>query len=159
MLTADGIRRDLSEAFHGNHGAGCECCAPFAGGRSALELELLKEARYAVMRYERETAGDGPTEPELDALAEAAAIDALMAARYAITERAVRGLAPGARREPIVAPFDPATERVACQAETFDGSHRRQCTRPASFTRDGLLVCKQHVRLERLRLATPAGYD
>jgi hypothetical protein len=37
---------------------------------------------------------------------------------------------------------------IRCGAETFDGTERRRCTRPASQVRDGLLVCKQHERLE-----------
>jgi hypothetical protein len=41
--------------------------------------------------------------------------------------------------------------RASCEAETFDGRVRRQCTRPASQDRDGLRVCKQHARLDRVR--------
>jgi hypothetical protein len=53
---------------------------------------------------------------------------------------------------------------IRCGAETFDGTERRRCTRPASQIRDGLLVCKQHERLEsvswagrgnRLRVSLP----
>jgi hypothetical protein len=37
---------------------------------------------------------------------------------------------------------------IKCGAETFDGTERKRCTRPASQVRDGLLVCRQHERLE-----------
>jgi len=46
------------------------------------------------------------------------------------------------------APAPPDISRVKCGAETFDGTERRRCTRPASQVRDGLLVCKQHERVE-----------
>jgi hypothetical protein len=44
-----------------------------------------------------------------------------------------------------------------CGAETFDGTERRRCTRPASQVRDGLLVCKQHERLDSVRWAGRGG--
>jgi hypothetical protein len=37
---------------------------------------------------------------------------------------------------------------IRCGAETFDGIEARRCTRPASQVRDGLLVCRQHERLD-----------
>ena len=37
---------------------------------------------------------------------------------------------------------------IRCGAETFDGIELRRCTRPASQIRDGLLVCRQHERLD-----------
>jgi hypothetical protein len=37
---------------------------------------------------------------------------------------------------------------IRCGAETFDGTEARRCTRPASQVRDGLLVCRQHERLQ-----------
>lgn len=39
----------------------------------------------------------------------------------------------------------------SCRAETFDGIDRKRCTRPASFLRDGLAVCRQHGHLEHIR--------
>jgi len=49
---------------------------------------------------------------------------------------------------------EPDTRGVKCGAETFDGTEARRCTRPASQIRDGLLVCKQH---ERVQLVYWAG--
>ena len=42
------------------------------------------------------------------------------------------------------------TAPARCEAETFDGSDRRRCTRPASAARDGHETCKQHARLARV---------
>jgi hypothetical protein len=39
-------------------------------------------------------------------------------------------------------PLPPEAGR--CRAETFDGIEPGRCTRPASFLRDGLAVCRQH---------------
>ena len=41
-----------------------------------------------------------------------------------------------------------------CKAGTFDGTERRQCTRPASAERDGIPVCRQHAKVPILH---PAG--
>jgi hypothetical protein len=38
-----------------------------------------------------------------------------------------------------------------CKAGTFDGTERRQCTRPASAERDGIPVCRQHAKVPILR--------
>jgi hypothetical protein len=128
-------------------------------GRSPLERELLSEARYAVDRFASGfgLVDDGPSAHELEDLAELATVDALAAARGAIVDRAARtlGRSTPARAvvDPVIAPLDPASARIACHAETFDGTYRRQCTRPASFTRDGLPVCRQHARLARIRAA------
>lgn len=53
-------------------------------------------------------------------------------------------------REPIVEPIELGIYRPTCHAETFDGTYRRQCTRPATFLRDGVEVCRQHARLARI---------
>lgn len=153
MLTAADIRDELGRAFAGNHGAGCDCCEPFPDGRSPLRAELEREARYAVARYGREIGlvDDPRSDADLEEVAQLAAADALAAARAAITERAVFALAGAEPSPPVIVPIDPATHRPACRAETFDGAYRRQCTRPASFLRDGLEVCRQHARLERIR--------
>jgi hypothetical protein len=48
---------------------------------------------------------------------------------------------------PQLVALDPTAARVDCAAETYDGVTHRRCTRPASFTRDGLLLCWQHAKL------------
>ena len=150
MLTSEVIQDELRAAFTANHGAGCSCCEPFVDGLSRLERELLVEARVAILRFE-----GAATAAELEDLARAAAADALEATRAAIVARAIRGLAsppaPIRRPDPVIVAIDPSTHRPICHAETFDGTYRRQCTRPASFTRDGLEVCRQHVRLASTR--------
>lgn len=159
MLTADGIRADLTSAFDADHGAGCSCCQPFAGGLSPLQRALESEARMALGRYDRDAGhaelDDAPSESELEELVRLAAGDALVAARQAITARAVATLVRGQsavdRPSPVILAIDPATHRPSCRAETFDGTYHRQCTRPASFLRDGLEVCRQHVALPSTR--------
>jgi hypothetical protein len=158
MLTADSIRSELDRAFAGDHGTGCDCCEPFPDGCSALDRELLREARYAIGRYDRATGliadDDARSADELDELARQAAGDALAAARGAIVARAVLVLARvPAPVEPVVLALDATAGPVACRAETFDGIERRRCTRPASFSRDGIEVCRQHARLPRIRIA------
>lgn len=161
MLTSDAVRDELARAFATNHGHGCTCCRPFPNGRSPLELALEAEARVAIGRYDRQgglvDVDDAPDDAELEQLVCVAAGDALAAAREAITARAIRGLirgqAAGERPAAVIRAIDPATHRITCRAETFDGVYRRQCTRPARFTRDGLEVCNQHARLTSTRAA------
>ena len=43
-----------------------------------------------------------------------------------------------------------------CAAQTFDGIEPRQCTRPASGDRDGLAVCRQHAKLDRVTAWNPS---
>lgn len=157
MLTADEIQDEIGRAFSGDHGAGCSCCEPFPGGSSPLELAIAGEARLAIARFDHEGRLDpaAPSDELIEATIQDAARDAVQAARAAITAAAVRKLATVVREPveaiPVVAPIDPTTHRISCRAETFDGTHHRQCTRPASFTRDGLEVCRQHARLASTR--------